>query len=110
VQIIPVSFKISAFICVYLGFNFHTEFTEFFGLKEFFMIKKVAGDEDAASAVRDMLGCDGWKVLEKWIRGQVDAGTADLLICPLEEVPARRSAVRTLRGILCKVRELAELD
>jgi len=55
-----------------------------------------------------MIRSPGWKILENWIKNQIESGIADLMVCPLEEIRQRRASIRTIRGVLCKVKELAE--
>jgi len=55
--------------------------------------------------IREMIHTDGWRLVKEWINQSITSGFENLLTCDIEEIPSKRSRIRTFRSILQKINE-----
>lgn len=64
---------------------------------------------EESEAVREMTRTTGWKIVEKWLNRRIEASIEDLLSCPIEEVAIKRTQIQSMKGLLLKISEIADL-
>jgi len=61
---------------------------------------------EKGQAIEEMTMIEGWKILERWIKKQIEKNTEDLLTkdkCSKEEMPEGRASINAYRSILSQV-------
>lgn len=56
-----------------------------------------------AQAIRHMMDTVGWQLTEQYIRGRIDAAKAQLMTCPIEDVPKHRATAIALQAVLVHI-------
>lgn len=51
-------------------------------------------------AVEEMTLMEGWKVLEGWIKSQIDTNIGMILKCPKEEMPEGRGYIKAYKSVI----------
>jgi hypothetical protein len=56
-----------------------------------------------SQAIEEITLMDGWKVLESWIKNQVNTNIGIILKCPKEEMPEGRGYIKAYKSVLLQV-------
>ena len=56
-----------------------------------------------SQAVEEVTLMEGWKILEKWIKNQIDTNIGIILKCQKEEMPEGRGYVKAYKSVLLQV-------
>ena len=56
-----------------------------------------------SQAIEEMTLIEGWKILEQWIKNQIDTNLEVILKCPKEEMPEGRGYIKAYKSILLQV-------
>jgi len=58
---------------------------------------------EKGQAIEEMTMMEGWKILEAWLKNQIDTNIGIILKCPKEEMPEGRGYIKAYKSVLLQV-------
>jgi hypothetical protein len=57
-------------------------------------------------AIRYMKQCEGWQIIEQFMKARIDDNKNKLMTCELDRVPEHRSAAKALESVFLHIKQI----